>query len=584
MKKTCLLLLCVLLLLTACGGRTAPAETAAAGESSAPSTAEEGNTLSSTPAPEDSKAPSGEDPAPGLVFSGSVTAGGVLVYTDPGAYQPDPGSKAVYTRLREGELREFVPSPDYGAVYPYAAVSLYVPNQYYDMEPGEPCFWRTGTLYGFVDRNGRILTDGLYQEFDDYAYDYASGYWVEMPLWIAHRVINSEEHKDAYDGFVAWWDGGSDEYFVIAKDGRFSLGPFLKAEGFPGGFIAWDYDRKPTVYNENGEPLFDGDRLLEQGIRDCLHVEYGEGLYLIDYYPVDSDRWYTNAEYCICDSTGTIRFGPYEYAGAFHDGLACVKGAEDQDYRFIDHDGETVIDHLAGAGDFQDGLAYIIISDEERLLIDRTGKVLRRFTEWGSFETAPCGFVYSEQSWDHSNTILFDPEGRVLCEDCDCLDEDTFCETLEDGSRIFHLNGEELVLPGMTGLKPWTYWLDGEPVKGYLGFRDEDRKPWFVPADLSEPVPCLELGEGETLRAPRNAYYGIAFIRTDQTNGENWYCMWDGKQWRCLSDAGRSCSLPDGVRYVYAAAGRLLFYTEEESCLIDADGEVVFRYPLDAQD
>lgn len=563
MKKAALLLLLlgVCLLLAACGGKNEATEASPTAETAA-------------------AGPAGE-----LAFSGSVTAGGLRVYTDASAYTPYSGRKAFYTRLREGPLEEFVPSPDYGWVHPYAAAYLFNTNQYYDMEPGEPCFWRIGTLYGFADNTGRILTDGLYQEIDDSGYDYANDCWTALPFWVARRVINSEVHKDSYDEFIAVWFGGSDEYCVIAKDGSYALGPFLKAEGFPGGFSAWDYDRKLTVYNERGEPVFDGDRLSEQGVADCVSVQYGEGMYTLFYYPAGETRNDQNAKYCICDETGTIRFGPYEYASVFSDGLACVSEFGESGFSFIDYNGERVLEGLDGDGVFQNGLAMLFAPDDVSRLIDKAGNELQCFDSWGRLAAAPCGYTFIGTRWDRKCRVCLDESGEILCENAACLDENTFCEEGEEGGRIFRLNGQERLLPGLSGIKSWKYKLDGELVEGYLGIREADSTPWFVPADLSEPIPCAELPEEGTMLASNSlAYLGGSFTRVDETEGITWYFLWDGTQWCGTSDSGAELCFPDGFRRVAAAGGLLELVTEEASLMYNAEGELVFCYPLDAQD
>ena len=123
MKRAILILICIALLLAGCdAGQPAGTQQSAAEASTEPAgTAEPPRTEATASVSAATEAPGTEPSQAGYQAQGTPTAGGVLVYTDPSAYQPWGGFEAKYTRLREGPLTEFEPSADYGAVYPYQA-------------------------------------------------------------------------------------------------------------------------------------------------------------------------------------------------------------------------------------------------------------------------------------------------------------------------------------------------------------------------------------------------------------------------------------------------------------------------------
>lgn len=553
MKRAFLLLLCAALLLTACGREVSAGETTA-------------------PEPDETQ----------YRAQGTPTADGVLVHTDPSAYRAQDGARAQYTRLREGPLTEFEPSADYGAVYPYTASWLFYSDP-------EGYSGKMGACYGFVDRQGRILTDGVYIEISDDAYDENNGEWFGVPFWIAHRVVASEEPLAVYDNYWDYWDGAFDEYYVIAKDGSFAVGPYFKVQGLSRGFAVWDYDAKLTVFDENAQVLFTGDKLLEQGIRDCSDLQYSEGLYTLRYYPEGKEK-YMNYQACFCDEAGNLVLGPYRTAAPFQEGLAAV--SEDEEFfEYIDHDGQRVIGPLEGyCESFREGLAIVGGSR----LIDKSGNLILQTEdlETSRFGRTDYGFIWETWSYDGSapgTYSAYDKTGKLLCSGegnfTSILDETTFIQEAEEGCRLVRSSGEERFLPELYRLQPWLCKLDGKPVSGYLGFSSVDKTPWFVPGDLSEPIHCVELPEGEILREPwGEKSWRSEFSCRDESSGERWYFLWDGKLWRGLSDTGAELSLPDGLDYLHLSDGLFRATMEDAAWMFDADGNTIFRYPLDAGD
>ncbi|MBR5425421.1 MAG: substrate-binding domain-containing protein [Clostridiales bacterium] len=84
------------------------------------------------------------------------------VQLDWSAYQPASAGDPVFTRIKDEEITDFIPSSDYGRVFPFAGVVK--TGEYEDSH---------FSMYGFFDIHGRIVCDAVfdsYQPFDSKAY------------------------------------------------------------------------------------------------------------------------------------------------------------------------------------------------------------------------------------------------------------------------------------------------------------------------------------------------------------------------------------------------------------------------------
>lgn len=584
MKKLLLTLLCFALLLSACGPAIVPSGTDASTETGTAAVTGPGETTEALPPetieplppettealpPETTEALPTEPP---VQFEGSATAGGIRVYTDPSAYRPYTAPEAIYTRLRDGALPELIPSADYGTIYPYEAARL--------MESGGIGYtWETGGIYGFMDETGRILTDGIYTNISTRSYyDEATGTDVTLPCWIGRvidnvRLVSFPEPDDDY----TYLDGDY-LYYVIAQDGSFVLpGPFQSVRGLKDR-LACDTGSEIVIFDLKGNRLLSIDGESEYGTLYLWSIEFREGLYRVSYYDT-TDDW--REKYFFLNEQGEPVLGPYENACAFSEGLACVS-EDGQNYGYIDRTGAWVIGPFDGGRpmSFENGIA-IQQDGEQNILVDKDGKVLASVSEEGWFSRAPCGFEFYSHAYETSRHIFFDKSGQLLLEtweDVSSLDETTFWNYSQ--RKLFRLSGEELATDRAYSMQLISAVVNGEAVSCYLG-QDFDRSTNVL---FSQDLQTLRQIEYNYKADEYYYFYNTYYSAADEITGEVWHFLWDGETRTAATESGKIAVLPSWAKYLTPRGGLFYTVTDDACCYLNADGETVFRYPLNAED
>ncbi|MBR6377765.1 MAG: hypothetical protein IKS05_08370 [Oscillospiraceae bacterium] len=516
-----------------------------------------------------------------------LVVGPVHVLTDYSAYTPYAGSGAKYTRLREGPLDHFEPSDDYGGVYPYKAAQLV------DSDSSGHS-WDGVSMYGIVDRNGRILTDGIYQTVyamrigDDYS-DSDPGY---QPFWITERYENPVIHEEE-----EWLNNHMNNVEldihcgVISMDGSFALPDvYSRIEALSMGFCCYRAGIV-EVYDDRGERRFDLKNIPEAGVS----LAYGDGLYLLSVYYPGEEYSRSTEEHWFLDEKGKRVLGPYADANCFSEGLAWV-ALEQGRYCFIDKKGNPVFDGIEGDRNggtaFQNGMAIIFVSwnEAERrvILIDRAGNLILECSKSLDRYDAECGFMLHD--FDSSTEYFYDMNGQLLVSgaNVDCLDADTFVEYNSGSIRIFRLNGEEIVSDVSMYLDSAVILLEGKVTIGYLGDTAEDangkRHFYFVPRDLSAVIPF----DAEQAAYPGNwNYYDLYFRNAkiwDPAVGRSFLKIWDKDAWVIADDTEIYARIPVKTKNFNLWGDRVRYVTEQASVMTDLEGNVIFFYPLNAED
>lgn len=499
----------------------------------------------------------------------------------------------------------FEPSGDYGGVYPYVAAQVVRISEKGESQSG----WRR---YGLVDRDGRILTDGIYSNVQVMRmYDDTEDRYFCQPFWITEICDNPEIRQtlNYYDELIDVL-GVDDRFGVISMDGSFALPEdYVYISSFTDGFCCYrsylyeqgfkTYDINEysfnhsfssdfEVYDGQGKLCFTGKQVKGTEGKKCS-LRYGDGLYLLDICDRNDEESGSNPkrECWFLDKTGKRIAGPYVSADTFSDGLACVS-SDGENYGFIDKTGTLVIpEQFTSATGFRDGYAVVCSRDGRVVMIDRTGKQLLQFatTGWGHF--VPCGVMAGQ----YPDYYYFDLEGNLLAHEgqndyIQCLDEDTFFSTWYESSKLFRTNGEELSVDRLNDVIPFWTVCNGVPTSGYCGWKSSKGgyMTVFIPHDLSAACP-LEIPSYVTnfIRDP-HSYEDPSYEVYDGTSGDHWYLTPDKDGWNAVRNDGTVYRIPLRAQKIYLCGDRIIGVSDHASAMLDLEENVIFFYPLDAED
>lgn len=303
--------------------------------------------------------------APSLAPMDSPTQGGVTVKTDYSAYTPHTALEPLYTRLSEDFISELQASEDYGQLYPFAGSTLT-----HATEDGYG--YQAGSLYGMVDRSGRIVVDPVYTEIS-MLHDWSADLLTTLPFWLLSRTSGGE---DTYYGDTTYAIASLDGSFVTDCIYSYVTGcsTCLLAVQHTEEGVRFDlFDLKGRVILRS-ESLSFRDELLHWGFSLS---SFGEELITLPLRSEGLDE-YGNQRYVFyfMDLEGNLILGPYQEADQFSDGRAAVL-TEDGDYAYIDRDGNIVCRGYSYATTFSNGIACVVEAGSgSSQLIDTGGRVL----------------------------------------------------------------------------------------------------------------------------------------------------------------------------------------------------------------
>ena len=161
--------------------------------------------------------------------SASVSKNKVKVHVNWASYQPAEVPDPVYTRLKDELITDFIPSSDYGRIYPFAGAA-------------KMAEWGSASsTKGFFDQSGRIVCDAVY----DYVYKISDKTYV-----VKQYIKGDSEYPEERLGFVST-DG---KYYTGVKYYSYiSLGndKYLLAEKTSDGFKVYPFD---AASGKTGDP------------------------------------------------------------------------------------------------------------------------------------------------------------------------------------------------------------------------------------------------------------------------------------------------------------------------------------------
>ena len=546
MKKLIICLLCLMLLLSACGSVT---------ESPEPS-----ETPEATPAEPEQAAPAEPEPEAEPVHE-NVLPSGIVVKTDYSKLTGYDAGEAIYTRVFEEYTDELIPSGDYGMLYPFIGAELF-------SDYGDGYSWMSGRLYGLCDDFGRIVVDPVYCSVEQ-VYDYAEYSYYPYYYLTKHNpdyVVSEYEYDpDSQLVRVAALDGSwicendyryisyNDGYFVCERDGVYDIldgaGQIIsRSEEFP-------------IANEGMSGKVSGITVTDGKLCLTVNENYSE--------------WYYT------DLYGNMLFGPYSQACEFSCGLASASPAGSELYGYIDTEGSWAIEpQFEYAGSFVDGLASVTYPGGAGAIIDTTG-MQYFYSDSGSYSV--------EQKWirlwyydEYGNYVTeiydlsFDPF-PVLCTGETALNGDIYYAGDDTGAYLLNsVTGEKLFYEGASYVSP--LYVDMMDISDLMmiSYHSEDGEHYINTGTIysAKHGEVMTYGENESVSGMHDPVTDSYYIRKyASADGSNYFseCVYDDSGARL----GVNC---DSVYEVIN--GRFLvtdgFYTGYQ----DADGNWLFRYPL----
>lgn len=212
-------------------------------------------------------------------------------------------------RYYGGCVAEFIPSKEYGRVYPYVGRIQSAVYDYSDV--GEVYWFPYSLLYGFVDQSGRIICDPVYRELEVLSY-------ADKKVYVAHKTVYPHGLDDLDDYMTMMETEYEEHYIVISLDGSFF-------EIFDEVFTTNYYlEEKPTSYEFIavkkdglwGVIDYEGNTILScQYFNPPLFSEGLAAVYINDPHKLVYDRkrggHYSDYTYCYIDENGNQVLGPF---------------------------------------------------------------------------------------------------------------------------------------------------------------------------------------------------------------------------------------------------------------------------------
>jgi len=433
-------------------------------------------------------------------------------------YEPPPEPERYYN----GAVGEFIPSQDYGRVYPYI-------GQVQKAKPNSEGYWfPSSCLYGFVDEKGRIICDPVYDKAMFLSFGNKAAYVMQKT---AFRQGVVTYHGD-FDGEYMEWSEDirskqEGHYIVVSLDGSFA-GSYedVYYDGYYEGIKAFEYIPvcKDGLW---GVIDYDGTEILP-----CKYYNeplFSEGLAAV--YKDDNNIYY------YIDPTGNQVLGPFNpgewlrlYDLTFSHGRAMVtssapyisgawndaKQSFDPNYSdnrtflgFIDTDGQIIIPIIYSKaawrqkGYDKNGLAAVLLMETTRKQTNNTTYI--------SFDNmnAKAGIIDVNGKYVVS---LRKTTWTGRCQDRAFFQEgDYYFFSGDKGLEIFNKAGEKLKAndsikeyrkclegdifttdTGIVNIKTGEVYYSGETP--YIG--NDEYRPWGAPYGGSEVIqldgrPCV---------------------------------------------------------------------------------------------
>lgn len=299
---------------------------------------------------------------------------------------------------------------------------LVVADMYFDIEKYDYCKkWCEEALVKFPNESRpyeRMVAVCLAEERFSEAYetlenfdgrglvsDVMEKYRSKMEFLYYTEYVAHEQVRYSGTEYVAV---GDDEVWGLATvKGAVSIVPKLEKVGYFANNMVAVCDTEGIWYfmNANGEYLYNLSNAIDGEITEV-------GVYNEDFFPVC-----VNGKYCYYDLNLEKKLGEYDYAGAFHEGVAAVKRGDS--WQIINTEGEPINKETYGdiildeRGVCCQSERIFVKKQEGYILIDKEGKQIGTecFEEAKLFAGDDYAAVMQDEMWGYVST-----SGEMLIE------------------------------------------------------------------------------------------------------------------------------------------------------------------------
>ena len=330
---------------------------------------------------------------------GEAPTTGDKVFTDYSSYAPNGGTPAKFTSFDCPKDR-LEPREDYGDIYPYDGSQLYGT---WGNGSGD---YQVGSLKGFYNHRGQLITDPIYTSIDYFTLDEQGGDY----LWV---VSTGDEHY----GYVTRDGSFATE---LCYDSLYRVGDYLFASTDYGTQTFQLLDKNLNQVATQEDYTFDGKRyapqLFQNGLTLCYH---------------NNEDW--SGEYILLDENKNILLQTQNYVTIDENGIICLY---DEAWNCTLFYSDMTPVELPEVGENRNvlqlsGRFYQVSGDDGNYIIDAGGSLFQWNYDSAVYSCEDCFTVVK-----NGRATLYDANGRVkfagLNPEWYYLGDGIFSETIEE--------------------------------------------------------------------------------------------------------------------------------------------------------
>lgn len=330
---------------------------------------------------------------------GEAPTTGDKVFTDYSSYAPNGGTPAKFTSF-DCPKDHLEPREDYGDIYPYDGSQLYGT---WGNGSGD---YQVGSLKGFYNHRGQLITDPIYTSIDYFTLDEQGGDY----LWV---VSTGDEHY----GYVTRDGSFATE---LCYDSLYRVGDYLFASTDYGAQTFQLLDKNLNQVATQEDYTFDGKRYAPQQFQNGLTLCYH-----------NNEDW--SGEYILLDENKNILLQTQNYVTIDENGIICLY---DEAWNCALFYSDMTPVELPEVGENRNvlqlsGRFYQVSGDDGNYIIDAGGSLFQWDYDSAVYSCEDCFTVVK-----NGRATLYDANGRVkfagLNPEWYYLGDGIFSETIEE--------------------------------------------------------------------------------------------------------------------------------------------------------